>query len=525
MAKLKAFLKQRRVILGILILASAVRLIGLGSWPDGWFQDEAYAAYNAWALMTEGIDSWGYHFPVYFVAWGSGMSVLYSYVAALLFRLFGSNLLVFRLPQAILGILSVYAMYRLASELWDERFGRLAALVLAINPWHIMNTRYALDANMAPGMFIFGALFLVYGLRKSHKYLVLSAIFLGLTLYCYALTWLIIPVFLLLFLLLYFKEIPRKWTTLLALAILFLMAIPLMLFLLINHDYLPEIRTSFLSIPKLIGYRGAELNFRFLTENHDQRVQIILEHQYDDVAYTASDLVGAYYLFTTPLWLFGVVNHLYRLVRNWKFGRNSLELVPLLWLVSAFGVCSLHFLVSMIHFNMVHIPIIFYGAYGLYRLAEILRNKALVPVCLAFWCISFVLFGQRYITEPCSYYYNNTTDEAIEAAKEIADGRQITIFGWPTVKYSILLWHELPRVSYYYQNVVYTGDPKWQEIETFEQFHYIADYEDWNEVTEDGIYIIYNSYEEMFRDLGFELEMINDRYAVAVGPTALTAIP
>lgn len=30
--------------------------------------------------MTEGIDNRGYRFPVYFVAWGSGMSVLYSYL-------------------------------------------------------------------------------------------------------------------------------------------------------------------------------------------------------------------------------------------------------------------------------------------------------------------------------------------------------------------------------------------------------------------------------------------------------------
>lgn len=111
------------MLLLILGVAAVTRLAGLGKIPEGILPDEAYGAYNAWALMTEGIDSRGYGFPVYFVAWGSGMSVLYSYLAIPLFYFFGPTLTVYRIPQAVIGILGVYAAYVLGREIQEEKFG------------------------------------------------------------------------------------------------------------------------------------------------------------------------------------------------------------------------------------------------------------------------------------------------------------------------------------------------------------------------------------------------------------------
>ena len=123
----------------VLGLAVLTRWVGLGKIPGGILPDEAYGAYNAWALLKDGIDSRGYHFPVYFVAWGSGMNVLYSYLAIPLFRLFGATITVYRIPQALFGILGVYAAYVLGRELYNENFGLFFSFVLAINPWNIMN--------------------------------------------------------------------------------------------------------------------------------------------------------------------------------------------------------------------------------------------------------------------------------------------------------------------------------------------------------------------------------------------------
>lgn len=68
----------------IIAAGCAVRLFALGSIPCGLNQDEAFAGYNAWALLHYGVDSSGYHNPVYFTAWGSGMNALESYLMILL---------------------------------------------------------------------------------------------------------------------------------------------------------------------------------------------------------------------------------------------------------------------------------------------------------------------------------------------------------------------------------------------------------------------------------------------------------
>ena len=47
-------------------LAFFSRFYALNILPDGSLPDEAYGAYNAYGLMTAGIDSRGYTFPVYF---------------------------------------------------------------------------------------------------------------------------------------------------------------------------------------------------------------------------------------------------------------------------------------------------------------------------------------------------------------------------------------------------------------------------------------------------------------------------
>ena len=169
--KIKTYVREHKILLLILCIAAAARLISLGRHPAGVLPDEAYGAYNAWALMTEGIDSRGYGFPVYFVAWGSGMNVLYSYLAIPFFRLLGATTTVYRIPQALFGILGVYAAYVLGRELLNEKFGLFFSFAMAINPWSIMNNRFALESNLAPSLFIIAVTLLVLGVKKKAGYL------------------------------------------------------------------------------------------------------------------------------------------------------------------------------------------------------------------------------------------------------------------------------------------------------------------------------------------------------------------
>ena len=55
--KEKTFMKKYGMLLMILGVAAVTRLAGLEKIPEGILPDEACAAYNAWALMTEGMDN------------------------------------------------------------------------------------------------------------------------------------------------------------------------------------------------------------------------------------------------------------------------------------------------------------------------------------------------------------------------------------------------------------------------------------------------------------------------------------
>ena len=92
----------------ILAIGIFARVFRFGLVPGGINQDEAFAGYEAWALLNYGIDTAGYHNPVYLTAWGSGMNALESYLMMPFIALFGLKVWVIRLPQLIVSCMSLW---------------------------------------------------------------------------------------------------------------------------------------------------------------------------------------------------------------------------------------------------------------------------------------------------------------------------------------------------------------------------------------------------------------------------------
>lgn len=182
------------VLLGILFL---IRLFRFGSVPGGFNQDGAMAAVDALALSRYGTDRFGTWLPAHFEAWGYGqMSVLLSYIMVPFIRLWGLNSITARLPLLLVSTLGAWAVYRFVKELISEYAAVAVLLFLAINPWHYMQSRWAIDCNLFPHMFLTGLCFLTLGLKKK-KYLYLSMVFFALCMYSYAVSFYMMPVFLL----------------------------------------------------------------------------------------------------------------------------------------------------------------------------------------------------------------------------------------------------------------------------------------------------------------------------------------
>ncbi len=152
--------------------------------------------------------------------------------------------------QALVGILTLWCVYCLVKEMFGHTAGLWALFALSVCPWHIMACRWALDANMAPGFLMFGLYFFVRGMNDN-RYLLLAALFYGLSLYCYAVIWPMLPILLALQVCygIRYHKIHCNRYSVLSVLLLFVLALPLLLFVLVNQGLLPEIALPWITIP------------------------------------------------------------------------------------------------------------------------------------------------------------------------------------------------------------------------------------------------------------------------------------
>ena len=500
----------------------------------GLHQDEAYSAYNAWAVMHYGVDSYGYTRPVYYTAWGSGMSVLYSYLTMPFLAVFGIRTWVIRLPQAILGCLSILAVYGLGKEARGKWTGLAFAALLAINPWHVMASRFGLDANLAIPMLLFGMYFLFRYLKGKRNSIWGAAIFLGLTLYSYALTWILVPGILVFTALLFRKRISWDRQLLGAVFVLFVMALPLILFLGVNFDFVPEIRTKWFSIPKLPAIRTGELEFSLRSVKKRLLWLVsMLWVQHDDLWWVSDRVVGSYYYVSTPFIILGMLYHA-KVFAEWVLRRKKelpIHFLLAVWFGVAFLVgCSID-RVKFYKVNFIHIPVILYGAVGVICLYKMLRKMKPVPVGIAvLYLFSFGYFIYSHVSFEIDYNnYGNPMlshmhwyqyEEALDRAKELTEGT-IACVG---LNYANVMLYEQISPWDYMEQVVYSGDKMdFREVDSIGR--YCFNMYPGPEEPKGTVFVYYNGMEESFRELGYEIERVTDCYGVAYLKEERDSIP
>lgn len=507
------------VFVVILAAGSFVRLAALDRWPLGLHQDEAFSAYNAWSLINFGVDSEGYVRPVYYTVWGSGMNILYSWLEMPFIAVLGTTVWAMRLPQALVGSVAIVAAYYLGKEFFDKRMGLAFAAMLAINPWHILQSRFGLESSLAAPMLLFGMVFLCRYLNGKRKSLVAATVFLGLTLYSYAITWPLVPTILVLTFLFFRKRIRFDKYLLGCIGLLFLIALPLILFIAVNFGWIPEIRTSILSIPKLTQIRAGEFDFSRLYR-HLKWNLAMLWAQHDDRWWITSEKVGAYYYISVPFILFGMLLHVRTL---WQALRNKQE-IPLhfmlgIWFGAMFiiglGIDSAMFY----KLNCLHMPIIFYGVYGLSAMIKYLKKWRWLPkLCVGVYLACFGCFLYTEISYPVNYdtygYLSVSHilpykyEDALDYAEGLTDG-EISI---NALNYANVLLHFHTPPDIFAETVVYDGDDlAFRNLVSFDRYHFGV-YP--SEETEDWVYVFPNYDKDIFLEAGYKVEEITECYSV-----------
>lgn len=241
------------VLLGAFVVALIVRAWGLGQLPPGLNQDEAASAYDAFSIIHHGVDRHGNWLPVLLVSWGSGMNALAAYVAAPLIGLFGLSVWSARLPFLLAGLCALPLFFGLLRDTTSLLTARIGVVLLALSPWHIMISRWGLEANLFPFVFLVAAFLLGRSLQRP-RLLIAAALALGLCLYSYGTAYVAVPAFAALTLAYGFRH--RLWPPriiLLSATVFVIVAIPIALYVAVNSFGWQSIRTPLFTIPRLTG--------------------------------------------------------------------------------------------------------------------------------------------------------------------------------------------------------------------------------------------------------------------------------
>lgn len=380
------------------------RCIGLGKIPGGFNQDGAMGAVDALALANYGTDRFGTWLPAHFTAWGYGqMSVLLSYLTVPFIKLWGLSPLTARLPMVIVSTAGGIALYGLVKEMYSRKAAFVTLLFLIINPWHFMQSRWALDCNVFPHMFMIGLYFLNHGIRKK-KYMYVSMVFFALCMYSYGVSFYMVPVFLLTVCILFLrKRIAAGKQALIMAAVYFGISFPIYGTMLINFMKWDTLRLPFVTMTYFEGsVRSGDILFfsehliRQLLSNFSSLVKVVFL-QKPDLIWNAMDDFGTMYQCSMPFILAGLGITIYKVKKeDHKVRKMSYALLLAYWCSSIFAGLCINY-VNVNRMNIIFYSHIIFAGIAVYELIR--KWKKIAPLLLLIYGMQSALFFYSYFTD------------------------------------------------------------------------------------------------------------------------------
>lgn len=423
-SKLSHFYKSYKndlVLVLFLMIGTVVRLCSIDKMPNALNVDEASAGYEAFSILKYGIDRTGRHLPVFLYSWGSGQNPLYSYILIPIIAIGGLNIYTTRLPMAIIGIFSLYAFYYLIKSIFeDKKISLIALMFFALCPWHIMKCRWALESNIFPDIILFGTLFLVLGFKeKKEIYKIIAFILFGISSYAYSTSYIFLPVYVIGVLVfeLYKKEIKIK-DAIKYLAIVFIVSLPIILYVYINVFDIKEMNILGITIPKLAQNRYEEASTIFQDNMFEKCVDNLLDTirliivQNDGLEWNTLSTYGLFYPISSIFLFLGIYFSLK------KYRGNNLNTIINIWMLAAVTV-SAFCVVNTNRVNIILIPCIYYIIIGLANFVE--KYKIMIPILLIIYLYLFACFMIDYSHLDFNNYstFTNGIEEVCEYVRNI----------------------------------------------------------------------------------------------------------
>jgi hypothetical protein len=365
-------LQNRKIILSnrvytwllsiILLYLFVSRLLFLDQLPFGLNQDEAAIGYDAWALANAGIDRNGYPFPILPMSWGSGAGGFIIYLGSLWFRFFPLTVYNLRLLNALVQLVGLYAFYRFLKRYFQKEVALLGLAFLSLSPWHIMLSRWNLDANQVFVLIMVGVLLFQIGIdQRKKRYHFFALTVFSLAMYSYGSGVIVVP---LLLVILYGHAWWGKrltFKTLMGYTFCFTaLSLPLVLFYIINTFQLEPILTPWFSITRFNVLRANSVLIPF-DQNFFTQVWrnlgdtlLYLTTGKSDWLWNQLPGYGIAFLFSFPLLMIGLNQQ----------RRTPQSFVMYAWFFVSF-VFSLLLYQNINRMGVLFIPMIYFQVHGL----------------------------------------------------------------------------------------------------------------------------------------------------------------
>lgn len=485
-----------RILLALAVLtAVAVRIYRFGLVPGGFNQDGAMAAVDGKALAEYGTDRFGMRLPVHLTAWGYGqMSALLSYLMAPFIGLFGLSACTARLPLLLVSLAGLVCLYGFVRD----AFGKNAALIVlwfaAINPWHILQSRWALDCNLYSHFFMAGVFLLNRAFLggKRRRYLLASMAAFGLCMYCYGVSIYTMPVFLLascIYLLASGKVSPAD--VLLSAAVYLLVAWPFIAVMTINFFRWDTVETPLFTLPFFPdSVRSGDILFfspdilSQLGENIRALLRVTVL-QGKDLPWNDVQDFGTMYLFSAPFAALGLFGLWRRLRGETGAAILGIFLGTGIWCGIATNTVNVNRL------NIIYYPIMILTGYGIYEVVRSIRLPQLKLGMATAYAGAFLLFVNMYFTgyaEEMEGHFRRDFGEAVSSLKGSgAEKLYITVgAGQHTALTEILtlFWCDVDA-AYFQGKSVPEGGLPYRERYIYHEIYDIA-----VDFAEDAVYVI-----------------------------------
>ncbi len=423
----------------ITVLFLFTRLFYLGVIPKGLHIDEIGMSYDAYSLSHYGMDRYNVHYPVYLRNFGGGQSALYAYLTAFLLRFFSYSTFIIRLPAVIMGFFCYIASFYLIKDIVSDYYAKketkcpyihavalLGPLLVTVTPYFMTSERWALDCNLFLSMATIVLCFVVKALLTGKKSMFfLAGVSSGITLYTYAISYLVMPLFLVL-VLIYCLRLKNKKLTFLNsvvfVAPLIILALPLVVFQLVNMGVLEETTILCTEFRKLGIYRIYEISVRDALPKIVYMFKSMLGS--DGLSYNGFREFGPVYLCMVPLIIYGAAKAIRDTFRSVKTRECSAIVVVSFFFVSIWCTMLLHgFCFNAV--NEVYIAFLVFFVYGLISVAKLFPKC--IPVFLSCIAVAFVSFSiyyfveQNKVYERHDFFFSTKLGEVVAYAEEKYD--------------------------------------------------------------------------------------------------------